>query len=120
MYNKIARKNPDSLSKKDDEDLELKKIKDDCNALIKEIENTAKIVKSCTIQDKLRVKAIHSNKDKIKEELNDKYGLLFKKLQRDYEIEWLSLLRMFMQQELKIYKGVGQKVENYVLTSKPL
>jgi len=120
MYNKIARKNPGKLNKIDDDDLELKKVKSDCESLIKEIENTAKIIKSCTIQDKLKVKAIHGNKDKIKIELDDKYSALLSKLQRDYEIEWLSLLKMFMQQELAVYRGAGQKIENYVLTNRPL
>lgn len=120
MYNKIAKKNPLSLTKKDDQDLEYEKAKKDCEDLIEEIGRTSKIIKVCDFKDKLKVRAIHSNKNKVKEELDAKYNDLRKRLERDYATEWFLLLKMFMQQELAIFKGTEQRIENYILTSQPL
>lgn len=120
MFKKIAKKNPKSLKIKDDQDLEFEAVKNDCYKLIEEIKAQAKIEKTCTTEDKLKVKKIHAEKDRVKEVLDKKYLDLYNKLSRDCQLEWLLCLKMFMQQELKIYRGLEQRVENYAVTNLPL
>lgn len=120
MFNKIAKKNQKTLKIKDDVDLELESAKRDCKLLIREIQKQREAEKTCTFEDKLKVKKIHAEKDRIKEVIDKKYLDLTSRISRDCQLEWLLCLKMFMQQELKVFKGMEQKVENYAVTNLPL